>query len=325
MKEDIRLQILYFGPSPLQRSQHAADNVAGDPCNNWRPTWGSKRDILLTMSHAAHIKLTGLDPLQSSGAQQHVLDNIAVFTVDQVAEVLTMLTTRTQPQPVLPTYSGNRNENIDTFLNKMEHYFVSYSTPEYQRLTTVVKQLRGNPAKFWIDYQYFIDGYDEFIQELFKEFAISQAMADRRAVIRCRQEKDKTAPNALPEQTKIVTPSIEATPNTSQMETADVKCDPHGKPETVMLEAREEETAHPETKEHATNSKYGTCVIDSRAPDPVINVETEVTLDNVETTQTETKTAEETPNREVADSDATQRNTRSRRRSIGNGSIDPQR
>ncbi|KAF5281811.1 hypothetical protein FQA39_LY05025 [Lamprigera yunnana] len=63
--------------------------------------------------------------------------------------------------------------------------------------------------------------------------------------------------------------------------------------------AKEEETAHGETKEHAIDSESGESVIDSRAPESVINVETEVELDNAETTQTETKTAEETLNPEA--------------------------
>ncbi|KAF5284834.1 hypothetical protein FQA39_LY04559 [Lamprigera yunnana] len=260
-------------------------------------------------------------------------------------------------------------------------------------------------------------------------------MADRRVAIRSRQEKDKTASNALPEQTKIVTPAIEATPNASQTETADdakcdphgkpeavmqdtreedtahaktkehatdsesgesviaspnprtgdpcnnwrlergarkgtsswkqgasdpypqqsdepiriittmayaalikltgmdplkssgtqqqqskppqtprkrkqpddAKCDPHGKPEAVMQDTREEDTAHAKTKEHATDSESGESVIASRTPEPVINVETEVEIDNAETTQTETKTVKETSNAKVGDSDATQR------------------
>ncbi|KAF5270295.1 hypothetical protein FQA39_LY08406 [Lamprigera yunnana] len=230
----------------------------------------------------------------------------------------------------------------------MEQHFVSYSTPECQRLTTLVKQLRGDAAKFWTDYQYFIDGYDKFIQELFKEFATPQAMGDKRAIIRSRQEKKEkeAAGNALPEQTKIATPAstaaprgeprkkrrkvttntqielggtqrpaeshdrreaIEATPNTLQTETADAKCKSQGKQEAVMQEAKEEETAHAETKKHATDSESGESVMDSQASEAVITVETEVELDNAETTQTETKTAEETPNPEGGDSDATQR------------------
>ncbi|KAF5287351.1 hypothetical protein FQA39_LY15954 [Lamprigera yunnana] len=171
--------------------------------------------------------------------KEHITDSVVVapnktaaFTIDQVAKLLTMPTARTKPQPVLPTYSGDTCENINAFLNDMERHFVSYYIPKYQRLTTLAKQLQGETAKFWADYEYFVNGYDEFVQILFEEFVTPQAMADRRK-------------------------AIEATPNTLQTETADTKCGLQGKSEAVIQEAKEKKTAHAETKEHITDSVVG--------------------------------------------------------------------
>ncbi|KAF5273961.1 hypothetical protein FQA39_LY01076 [Lamprigera yunnana] len=151
-----------------------------DPCGNWHPERGARRgissrkqgafdpqqfdelDSTTTMAYAALVKLTGLDSLKSSGTQQQDIDNTAAFTIDELAEFLTMLAARTQPQPVLPTYSGNRCENMNAFLNDMAQHVVSYSIPEDQRLTTLAKQLRGEAAKFWADYKDFDSEYDVF-------------------------------------------------------------------------------------------------------------------------------------------------------------------
>ncbi|KAF5302582.1 hypothetical protein FQA39_LY10200 [Lamprigera yunnana] len=83
--------------------------------------------------------------------------------------------------------------------------------------------------------------------------------------------------------------AIEATTNTSQTETADAKCKLQSKPEAVMQESKEEENAHAETKEHATDTKAGESVIDSRAAEPI-----------------ETKTSEETANSKAGNSKASQ-------------------
>ncbi|KAF5274560.1 hypothetical protein FQA39_LY07172 [Lamprigera yunnana] len=156
--------------------------------------------------YAALVQLKGLDVVSSSGAQR---------TEDRRAAVLAhlgnLLAQIIHP-PELPTFSGDRREDITEFFNNMERYFRSCSIPEDRQLTTLAKQLRGKAAKFWADNQYFVTEYAEFVQW--------------REVIRSRPKKENEAALSVPqEETQTATPAstdakvkCEAEPEPSQKE-----------------------------------------------------------------------------------------------------------
>ncbi|KAF5284826.1 hypothetical protein FQA39_LY19016 [Lamprigera yunnana] len=125
--------------------------------------------------YAALAQLNGLDAVSSSGAQE---------TKDRRAAVLVHLGNlfaQIIHPPELPTFSVDRRENINGFLNNMERHFVLCSILEDQQLLALAKQLRGEAAMLWADYQYFVTGYDEFVQALFEDFATRQAWSDRQS------------------------------------------------------------------------------------------------------------------------------------------------
>ncbi|KAF5293354.1 hypothetical protein FQA39_LY02839 [Lamprigera yunnana] len=156
--------------------------------------------------YAALAQLNGLDAVSSSGAQQIEDRRAAVLAHlgDLFAEIISLPQT-----PELPTFSGDRRENIHEFLNNMERHFVSCSIPEDEQLRSLSKQLRGEAAKFWADYQYFVTDYDKFVQALFEDFATPQAWADRKAEIdsRLKKKEDEATPSVPQEETQTATPA----------------------------------------------------------------------------------------------------------------------
>ncbi|KAF5286307.1 hypothetical protein FQA39_LY04206 [Lamprigera yunnana] len=152
--------------------------------------------------YAALTQLNGLDAVSSSGAQQTEDRRAAVLAHlgDLFGQIIHPLE--------LPT-SGDRRENINRFLNNMERHFVSCSIPEDQQLKSLSKQLRGEAAKFWADYQYFVTGYDEFVQALFEDFETLQARADRKVEVNSRlKKKEEEAALSVPhEETQTATPA----------------------------------------------------------------------------------------------------------------------
>ncbi|KAF5293353.1 hypothetical protein FQA39_LY02838 [Lamprigera yunnana] len=156
--------------------------------------------------YAALAQLNGLDAVSSSGAQQTEDRRAAVLAHlgDLFAEIISLSQT-----PELPTFSGDRRENIHEFLNDMERHFVSCSIPEDEQLRSLSKQLRGEAAKFWADYQYFVTDYDKFVQALFEDFATPQAWADRKAEIdsRLKKKEDEATPSVPQEETQTATPA----------------------------------------------------------------------------------------------------------------------
>ncbi|KAF5291068.1 hypothetical protein FQA39_LY14501 [Lamprigera yunnana] len=110
----------------------------------------------------------------------------------------------------------------------MERHFVLCSIPEDQQLKLLSKQLRGEAAKFWADYQYFVTGYDEFVQALFEDFPTLQARADGKAEVdsRLKKKQDKAALSVPQKETHTATPAsthakvkYKAEPEPSQKET----------------------------------------------------------------------------------------------------------